>query len=121
MRADLVVMTPPIFDDDPGLLQGIEDLAIEQFIPKLRVEALAIAILPGAAGFDVGGLGPNSRDPILDGPGDELRAVIGPDIACQSALNWNPGSARKRDPFTMRDLPLLVRRREGVARAELRQ
>jgi hypothetical protein len=47
-------MTPPFFEHDPGLLQGIEDHTIEQFIPKLRVEALAIAIFPGGAGFDVG-------------------------------------------------------------------
>ena len=55
MRADLVVMTAPVLDDGSGLLQGIEDFTIEQLIPKLRVEALAIVILPGAARFDVGG------------------------------------------------------------------
>ena len=81
MWAELVVMSPPVLDDNPGLFQGKEDLAIEQFIPKLRVEVFAIAILPGAARFDVGGPGPNSRDPILDGSGDETRAVIGTDIA----------------------------------------
>ena len=50
-------MMPSVFDDDLGLLQGIEDLTIEKFISKLRVEALAIAIFPWGAGFDVGGSG----------------------------------------------------------------
>lgn len=40
-------MLPPPFDDDLDLLQRAEDFSIEQFIAKLRVEALAIAILPG--------------------------------------------------------------------------
>jgi hypothetical protein len=68
-------MAPPVFDDDPGLLQGIEDLSVEQLITKLRVEALAVAILPGAAGFDIGGPGTDSRNPLLHGSGDELRTV----------------------------------------------
>jgi hypothetical protein len=54
---DRIVVPPPALDDDLCLLQRVEDLAIQKFIPQLRVEALAIAILPGAAGHDVGGLG----------------------------------------------------------------
>ncbi len=49
MRADLVVMTPPVLDDGSGLLQGIEDFTIQKLIQKLRVEPLVIAIHPGAA------------------------------------------------------------------------
>ncbi len=49
-------MTPPVLDKNYGVLQGIEDFTIEQLIPKLRVEALAIDILPGAARFNAGSL-----------------------------------------------------------------
>jgi hypothetical protein len=50
-------VAPPTFDDDLGFLQCVEDFAVEQLIAKLRVEALAISILPGTARHDVGGLG----------------------------------------------------------------
>ncbi len=74
-------MTLPVLDDDSGLLQVVEDLAIEQFIAKLRVKALAIAILPRAARFDIGGPRPNSCNPLLHSPRNERRALIRPDIA----------------------------------------
>ena len=54
-------MPPPLLDDGLGLLKGVEDFAIQKFIPKLRVEALAISILPRAAGHVVGRLGADSR------------------------------------------------------------
>jgi hypothetical protein len=50
-------VTPPGFDQDLGFDKAEEDLAVEQFIAQLAVEALAVAVLPGAAGLDVGGLG----------------------------------------------------------------
>ena len=34
MRPDRVVVTPPALDDDPGLVQRVEDFAIEQFIAQ---------------------------------------------------------------------------------------
>jgi hypothetical protein len=43
MRTDFVGISSPVLDDDQGLLLGIDDLTIVQFIPKLRVEALTIA------------------------------------------------------------------------------
>lgn len=68
-------MPSPAFDHDLRLLERIEDLAIEQFISKPRIEALNEAVLPRAAWSDVSGLGPDSSDPFLDGFGDELRAT----------------------------------------------
>jgi hypothetical protein len=41
----------------------------------------ARAVLPGAAWRDVCGLGPHGRDPILQGFSDELRAIVGTDVA----------------------------------------
>src|SRR4051794_33692650 len=49
MRAGGVVVLPPALDYDLGLFERVEDLAIEQLIAKLAVEALAIAVLPSTA------------------------------------------------------------------------
>ncbi len=35
------------------LFDGVEDLSVEKLIPQLRVEVLAVAVLPGRAGFDI--------------------------------------------------------------------
>src|SRR4051812_34673421 len=81
MRSDSVVVTAPALDDDLGLAKGVEDLAIEQFVPEPGIEALDIAILPRAARSDIGGLGSDRRDPLLDGLGDELRGGGGANVA----------------------------------------
>ena len=73
-------MLAPALDDDLGLFERVEDFAIEQFVAELGVEPLAIAVLPGTAGHDVGGAGPNSCDPLSHRPGDELRAVVGTNV-----------------------------------------
>ena len=39
MRANCVVVPSPFFDDDLRLLQGVEDLAVEEFIPEAGVES----------------------------------------------------------------------------------
>jgi hypothetical protein len=52
--AHAVVVPPPGLDQDLRLRQAIEDLAVEQFVAQLAVEALAVAVLPGTAGGDVG-------------------------------------------------------------------
>ena len=87
MRSDGVVVTPPGFDQDLGFGQAEEDLAVEQLIAQLAVEALAVAVLPGAAGFDVGGLGADRGNPLAQSQGDELRAVV--------RLLIDPGSERR--------------------------
>lgn len=74
-------MPAPLLDHDAGLLEGVEHLAVEEFIAQLRVEVLAVAILPWAPWFDVGGRRANRCDPVLDGLGDELRTIIGADVA----------------------------------------
>lgn len=57
VRAHGVVVAPPVLDHDPGFGQAEERLAIEQLVAELAVEAFAVAVLPGAAGLDLGGLG----------------------------------------------------------------
>jgi hypothetical protein len=40
------VIEPPRLDEDLRLPQGIEDLAVEQLVAELGVEALDVAVLP---------------------------------------------------------------------------
>ena len=78
-------MTPPALDDDLRLAQGVEDLAIEQFVAQARVEAFDKAVLPRTAGRDVRGLRPDGGDPFLHGFGDELGAVVGTNVLGNAA------------------------------------
>ncbi|MCP2000780.1 hypothetical protein J2S34_003228 [Nitrobacter winogradskyi] len=71
-----VVVAPSCLDDDLGLGEAVEDLAVEQFVTKLRVEALAVAVLSMASRLDERGLGAGSRNPLPHCLGDELRAVV---------------------------------------------
>ena len=80
MGPDRVVVASPALDDDLGLAQGVEDLAVEQLVAQASVEALDVAVLPGTAPLDVSGLGSDSRDPFLHGLGHELWPVVGPDV-----------------------------------------
>lgn len=45
VRPDGIVVPTPVFDQDLRLLQRVEDLAVEQFIAQLAVEALAVTVL----------------------------------------------------------------------------
>ncbi len=74
--SDGVVVPAPLFDDDLSLFEGIEDLPIEQFVPEAGIEGLAIAVLPGRAGFNVSGFGPHRLDPVPDGLGHKLRSIV---------------------------------------------
>ncbi len=70
------MVSSPAFDDDPRLLQRVEDIAVQQLVAKLRVEALAIAVLPRATRFNVGRLGADRSNPVLHGLSDELRPIV---------------------------------------------
>jgi hypothetical protein len=78
----------PTLDDDLGRAQSVENFAVEQLIAKAGIEALDVAVLPGAAPLDVGGLGAYSRDPFLHRLGDELRSVVGPDVSGKKVVSW---------------------------------
>src|SRR5207342_791923 len=80
MRAHLVVVLTPILDHDLCLIERVEDFAVEQFVSQLSVEALAVAVLPGASRFDVGGLGANRGDPVPNSLSDELGPIVGSDM-----------------------------------------
>ena len=74
--SDGVVVSPPLFDDDLSLFEGIEDLPIKQFVPEAGIEGLAVSVLPRRAGFNVGGFSPHRLDPVPDGLGHKLRSIV---------------------------------------------
>ena len=87
MRPDGIVVPSPSFDHDLCLFQRVEDLTIEQLITKLSVEAFAVAIFPGTAWFDVGGLGTHGGNPSPKCQGNELWAVVRPDMGGNASLD----------------------------------
>ena len=80
VRAFGIVMLPPLFDQDLCLPQAVEDFSVEQFIPHSRVEAFAISVLPRRSWLDVGRLCADGRNPVPDGLGYELRAIVGANV-----------------------------------------
>ena len=81
MGPDGVVVLSPLFDDNPGLSHGVEDLAIEQFVSELTVEGLAVAVLPRAAGFDKERPHLQLAKPFPHGDGRHLRAIVAADAS----------------------------------------
>ena len=80
MRPDGIVVPSQSFDHDLCFFQRVADLTIEQLITKLAVEALAVAIFPGAAWLYVGGLGAHGCNPLPERQGNELRVVVRTDV-----------------------------------------
>ena len=80
MRPDGVVVLAPMLDQHLGLLEGVEDLTVEQLIPKLPVEALVVAVLPGAPWLDIEGLHIDPSEPFPNSFGGELRAIVRADM-----------------------------------------
>jgi hypothetical protein len=100
------VVLSPGFDHDLCFLQAVEDLSVQQFIPELGVEALAISFdpaidpldqsrlsIPRAAWLDVERGDAESRQPLPDSDGDELRPVIRADVLRDALFDKEPGEA----------------------------
>ena len=66
MRPNGVVMDAPSLDENLGLGERVEDLAIEEFISEFPIEAFIVAILPRAAGLDIKRLYTQTLEPIPD-------------------------------------------------------
>ena len=72
MWSSSIVMAPPIFDQDLGLSQGVEDLPVQQFIAHLAIEALDVAVLPGTAALNEQGFHTQLAQPLPYSLGREL-------------------------------------------------
>ena len=80
MGADAVVVLPPLFDQDLGLLQRIEDLPVQEFISQLSVEGFHVTILPGTPGLDIERLDAKPREPLANRIRSEFGTVVGTDL-----------------------------------------
>ena len=80
MRTEVVVLVAPGLDHDPRLVERVEDLTVQELAPKLAVEALDVAVLPGRARLDEERLDAYSSQPCPDGFRGELRTIIAPDV-----------------------------------------
>ena len=80
MRPDRVVMLPPLLDDDLCFFQAVEDFSIEQFIAQFSIEGFAVAVLPGATGFDVQRFRSELCEPVAHDLCCHLRAVVGTNV-----------------------------------------
>ena len=76
-----VVKRSPLLNQDLRLVEAIEDFPVQHFIAKAGVEALAIPILPrrSGSGLNVSRHCPDGADPVPNGQGYELWAVVGTD------------------------------------------
>ncbi len=72
----LIVESAPTPADDACFTYAVEDFRIEHLRSVGSVEALAGAILPGLAWFDIRGLRATLGEPFLQGFGNEFRAVV---------------------------------------------
>lgn len=63
MRPFGVVVASPRFNDDLWLGEAVDDLAVEQLITQLAIEAFAVSALPEAARLNVTVPGSNGSDP----------------------------------------------------------
>jgi len=76
MRADLVVLATQVLDEDLHLLEGVEDLSVEQFVPKPTIEPLTVPVLPRYAWLDEQRCDVEPIKPFTNCPGAELGAVV---------------------------------------------
>ena len=96
----VVVFEPPVLEEHFGFVEGVERFEVEELAAEMPVERLDVGILPGCAGFDVGGVDAGEPAPVFESFGDEFRAVVAAEIR-----RWRPPSD---EFFEDRDDPIRV-------------
>jgi len=81
MWPEIVILVAPAFKDDLRFEQAAEEFPVEALVAQLVMEALDVAVLPWAAGFDIDGFYLLLFEPVLDRVGDELRAIVTAQVA----------------------------------------
>ena len=76
MRSVGVVVDAPVFDDDFGFEQRIEDPQVQEFVAEAAVERLDPGVLPRRSWVDEHGVDAVGLAPFGDDDGDELRWII---------------------------------------------
>ena len=91
MRPDGIVVASPVLDQHLRLAERREDLAVQELISELRVQALVVAVLPRASRFDVERLDADPTELASYVSGDELGSVVGPNVFWRSVSNEEIG------------------------------
>ncbi len=115
MRPLGVVVDAPALDQHAGFGQGIEDLAVEQLVAQLAIEALVGAVLPGAGPLDVQRAHTKPAQPCPHDRSDELRPLVRADVLRRTARDEQLGQRRQhvvaRQPPRHHDRQALPRER----------
>src|SRR5205807_5434596 len=90
VRAVRVVVLPPVVDQDLGFQYRVDHLAVEQLATLLVVVGLDVGILPRGARLDEQGPRSSPDAPTPERLGDELWAIVTPDVLGGSALRDDP-------------------------------
>ena len=80
MGAVAVVVPQPVAHGDSDVVAVVEPPPVGELPAEAGVVALDDPVLPGRAGVDGDGLDAVGSHELLDGLGDELRAIVGPDV-----------------------------------------
>jgi len=81
-----VVMNSPLLDQNPCLVQAVEQFAVQELISEFPVEALTVTVLPRAAGLDIRSPGADALPPVAPALGHELRPVVAANEARDTPL-----------------------------------
>ena len=80
MRTFGVVKASPLFNQDLGFEQCVEDLAVEEFVSHPAVERFDVSVLPWTAGCDERGFDVQFVKPIHEMLGNELWTIVTTDM-----------------------------------------
>ena len=80
VRTLLVVDTDPVGDDDAGLGEREELLAVEALVPEAGVKGFDVTVLPRRARVDVERADAAIGQAVADSAGDKLGPVVGADV-----------------------------------------
>ena len=86
MGSACIVVDAEVLNDDPGLREGPQLLAVETFITKAAMEGFDESVLPCTGRLDVDCLDSLPGQPRLEFMGNELRAVVRADILRRAVL-----------------------------------
>ena len=84
-------MAPPSLDQHLGFLERVEDLAVQQLVAQLAVEALVVAVLPRAAALDEQRPHADPAEPSPHRLGGEFPAVARADVVGRAAFDEEVG------------------------------
>ena len=94
----LVVDGDPVGDDDAGLGERVELLAVEALIPEAGVVALDDPVLPGRAGVDGERADATVGQAVADDSSDKLGPVVGADVL-GGAVGFDSLGKHRHDVF----------------------